>query len=430
MLMDIYTLDRAHKFVRRKRSRPNLTRAQMVESSKSFSSHTRDGSSRFFLFPGRTAQGLPSLPVDILRKVLTNLWGKDLAICCLVSRDLLDHARVQLYRYISVECVSLYVEDDNEEDDNDEAGSYRYEYTTNSFRALCSLFAQPHLGKLVRSLAFITVEEDPDIISRVSTTPKDVVQTFTSLLPGVLSLEFCEWPVDECLSALQSVASRLQDLTVPELTRGVCEALDRSTKLRFLEVDWIAKDTPESTLVALSSSLVHLLVHRPAERLPILVNAAAGTLRTVDLPMISIPIFFQAKLPALVELTILMNKDQSRDLCPTFSPNAPWWTNYEQAESLMVVTVFMISDGGSTPQSEEVLLGPGKGLFRRQLKRINFFWRLPLERLVESFSLLPATPPVQELKWTYCGRSTTDMQLEVIRCICRSAGIEFYPSEF
>lgn len=370
-----------------------------------------------FLDAGRAAQGLPRLPVDILRKVLTNLWRKDLATCCLISRDLLDHARVELYRYLTVECVEVSAE--------------RYEYTTNSFRALCNLFAHPHLARRVRFLEFGTVEEHrPEGFSRVSTTPKDVLQTFTSLLPGVLSLDLCDWPVNECLSALYSVGSNLRNLTVPGLTRGVCEALDPSTKLRFLEVYSIQEGIPEHTLAALSSSLVYLQVTSTAECLPILVNAAVGTLRAVVLPMISIPILFRTKMNALVELTILMENDQSSDLCPTFSPNAPWWTNYEQAKSLMVVTVFMTSVGGSAPQLEEVLLCAGKGLFRRQLKRINFFWRLPLERLVESFSLLPATPPVQELKWTYCGRSTTDMQLEVIRCICRSAGIEFYPSEF
>jgi len=324
--------------------------------------------------------------------------------------------------------MEVCAEDDEDEDDNDEREPNRYEYSTDSFRALFTLFAQPHLGKLVRSLAFITVKEDPDIISRVSTTPKDVVQTFTSLTPGVLSLEFRQWPVDECLSALRSVASRLEDLTVDGLTRGVCKALDRSTKLRFLEVDWIAKDTPESTLVALSSSLVHLIVHQPAEGLPILVNAAAGTLRTVDLPMISIPILFQTKLSALVELTIHMEDLSYLELYPAFFLSAPWWTNYEKAESLEIVTLQFDHDSHFAPHSERCLLFPRKGLFRRQLKRINFLRRLPLEHLVKSFSLLDAIPPVRELQWTYDG-STTETQLEIIRFLCKSAGIEFYPSE-
>ena len=370
-------------------------------------------------FTGRTTQGLPSLPVDILRKVLTNLWGKDLAICCLVSRDLLDHARVQLYRYITVECVEDFAEE--------------YEYTTNSFRVLCTLFAHPHLARLVRFLEFGTVEEcRPEGPSRVSTTPKDVVQTFTSLSPGVLSLEFRfhEWPVIESLPALGGVAPQLQELTVLRLNRIVCEALDRSSKLRFLEVDSIAKDIPESLLVALSSSLVHLLVHRPAESFPILVNAAAGTLRTVDLPMISIPILFQTKLPALEELKIHMEDLSFLEHYPTFSYSAPWWTNYQKAESLKIVTLQFDRDSHFAPHSERFLLNRGEGLFRRQLKRINFFWRLPLERLVESFSLLPATPPVQELEWVYCDESATEMQFEIIRCLCKSAGVEFYPSEF
>ncbi|GAA5833929.1 hypothetical protein JCM5353_002599 [Sporobolomyces roseus] len=294
-----------------------------------------------------------------------------------------------------------------------------------------TLFAHPHLGKLVRSLKFTVIheEEHDGMLSLISTTRNDAVRNFTSLAPHVISLDFRDpdWPVEEYLPALSSVAPRFEEVSVNKLEENVCEALARSTKLRTLQANRIDQDVSKEALVALSSSLVVLSIRTTARCLPTILNAAAGTLRKVTLPMLSLPEVFQTKIAALSELTILIEDHSSFKLYPTFASHEPWWTNYKEAESLEVVTLSWVGCDGAAPQSERFLLGLDRYLFCRKLKRINFRMRLPLERLVESIGVLPATPPVQELGWTGLAHRVTEMQLGVIRGLCNLAGIEFYP---
>lgn len=374
---------------------------------------------------GLATQDLPRLPLDIQREVLRSsvLSHQDLATCCRISRDLLDYVRVQLYRHIKVVCVKICLPDD----DGNEEATYRYEYSTNSFQAMYTLFAHAHLGKLVRSLEFTVVETDDERISLISTTRNDTARTFTSLAPGVVSLDFrdYDWPVEEYLPVLSSVASSLEEVSVQDLDENVCEALARSTKLRTLKVDTIDSEVPEDLLATLSASLVEISINSRPQCPPILVNAAAGTIRKVTLPMLSIPVLFQTKLAALVKLTILIEDHSFNELYRTFSSQKLWWTNYKEAESLEIVTLSWSGYDCTALHSEEFLLGLNEGLFCRHLKRINFLGRLPLERLVKSIGMLPATPPVRELG--YQGYDDEEMELEIIRSLCNLAGIEFFP---
>lgn len=141
--------------------------------------------------------------------------------------------------------------------------------------------------------------------------------------------------------------------------------------------------------------------------------------------MLSIPVLFQTKLAALVKLTILIEDHSFNELYRTFSSQKLWWTNYKEAESLEIVTLSWSGYDCTALHSEEFLLGLNEGLFCRHLKRINFLGRLPLERLVKSIGMLPATPPVRELG--YQGYDDEEMELEIIRSLCNLAGIEFFP---